>query len=255
MSDVVRLHGLGAAVDVHCRGAAGSALATALREAWSRCLVPHDPGLEPRAAEAVEASLDDPSRLAIRMMLTTQEVTRALIGARAGELLMVHAGAASDPVSGESVVYVARGGTGKTTLSRVLGQRLGYVTDETVGIGADGAVHPYPKPLSVRRADEPTVKDELSPDSLGLLPAPPRPVLSRLVLLDRRPGWAAAEVEEVGLIDAVLALAEQSSSLPALPRPLHRLADLVDAVGPVLRVRYAESADAADLLRQARVAP
>ena len=44
-------------------------------------------------------------------------------------------------------------------------------------------------------------------------------------------------------MDAVFALTEQISSLPALDRPLHRLAALIDDVGPVIRVRYSESSD------------
>ena len=44
-------------------------------------------------------------------------------------------------------------------------------------------------------------------------------------------------------MDALFALTLQSSSLPLLARPLHRLAGLIDAAGPVLRIHYAEAAD------------
>lgn len=60
---------------------------------------------------------------------------------------------------GASLVYVAPGSTGKTTLSQLLGQRFGYLTDETVGIADDGTIFPYPKPLSVRRPDASHLKD------------------------------------------------------------------------------------------------
>ena len=176
MSDVLTLHGLGCSVEVRCSGDAAAPLLEALRAAWSRCLVADGRG-EPRAANPVEARLDDEGDLAHRLMATTQTVTRALIAAQAGHLLMVHAGAVGHPLTGVSLVYVAPGGTGKTTLSRRLGQSYGYLTDETVGM------------------------------------------------------------------DAVFALTEQSSSLAALPRPLHRMADFIDAAGPVLRLRYAEAAD------------
>ncbi|KGN41378.1 hypothetical protein N801_07460 [Knoellia aerolata DSM 18566] len=231
-------------MEVRCGGGAGPVHAAAMREAWSRCLTPHDPTAEQHEGEPVDVSLDDPGRLAATMQSTTQDVTRALIGARAGQLLMFHAGAVSDPLTGATLVLVARGGTGKTTLTRLLGERLGYVTDETVGIDANGAIHPYPKPLSVRRPDEPRVKDELSPDTLALAPAPTSPRVSRLVLLERKPGHRTARVEELAFMDAVFALAEQSSSLHALPKPLTRLADLIDDVGPVIRLHYGEAADA-----------
>ena len=185
--------------------------------------------------------LDDPDRLAKRLMTTTQDITRALIRSQRGRLLMLHAGAVSHPETGESLVYVAPGGTGKTTLSRLLGRSFGYLTDETVGLDATGTILPYPKPLSVR-ADQPGLKHEVSPDALGLLPAPAQPRVARVVLLDRRVDAHEAEVEEVGFMDALFALTEQSSSLPMLDRPLHRLADAhryrgASAARPIRRSR------------------
>lgn len=248
MTEGLRLHGLGAVVEVQCTGEAAADLASAMRVAWSRCLEP-GAGFDRVASAPVtllEVSLDAPADLATCLMRTTQKVTRSLIEARAGQLLMFHAGAVSDPRSGRSVAYVARGGTGKTTLSRLLGQRLCYLTDEAVGIDASGTIHPYPKPLSVRRHDVPDVKDELSPDVLGLLPAPERPRISRVVLLDRHAECTGVEAEELTFMDALFGLAEQSSSLSTLPRPLHLLADLIDEVGPVLRLRYSEAPEVAD---------
>ncbi|WP_404381893.1 hypothetical protein LL946_14645 [Knoellia locipacati] len=248
MGEVLRLHGLGAVVEVTCTGDAGAELFAAMRRPWSRCLV--EPALPPVGAPPLVLRLDDVAQLTKTLMLATQDVTRALIGARAGELLMFHAGAVSDPTTGRSVVYVARGGTGKTTLSRLLGQRLGYLTDETVGIDSSGVIHPYPKPLSVRRADEPTLKDELSPDELGLLPAPASARLGRIVLLERSADTDTATLEELDFMDALFGLAEQSSALPALPRPLHRLAEVIDEVGPLSTLRYGEAGQAAeDLVR------
>ncbi|EAP99594.1 hypothetical protein JNB_05460 [Janibacter sp. HTCC2649] len=239
MEDVHRLHGLGAVVEVRCTGEAAPDLREALTIAWSRCLdAPHE---SPVDAPPLEVRLDDVSELPRRMMLTTQQVTKNLIQARAGDLLMFHAGAVSDPETGRSLVYIARGGTGKTTLSRLLGKRLGYLTDESVGIDAAGVIHPYPKPLSVRRAQTPKLKDEVSPDALGLLPAPKISHVSRLVLLDRQPGLASADLTDVPFMDAVMAIVEQSSALPELPRPLQRLAELIDEIGPVTRLRYSEA--------------
>lgn len=246
MGEGLRLHGLGAVVEVRCVGAAADALESAMRVAWSRCLVPH--GGSPVEAEPFEVRLDDAAELPRRMMLTTQQVTTALIRSRRGELLMLHAGAVSDPGTGRSLVYVARGGTGKTTLSQVLGRRLGYVTDETVGIDQSGAVAPYPKPLSVRRTDLPELKDEVSPDTLGLLCAPARPQATRVVLLERRPGTVSAELHELPLMDAVMALVGQTSALDELPAPLQRLAAIIDDVGPVMSLRYGDAADAQESL-------
>jgi hypothetical protein len=243
VSEVLRLHGLGAVVDVRCTGSAAAELEAAMRVAWSRCLVPPDNA--PVEAPPLDVRLDDPAELPRRMMLTTQRVTRSLIGARAGQLLMFHAGAVGDPQTGRTLVYVAKGGTGKTTLSRLLGQRFGYVTDETVGIDASGTIHPYPKPLSVRRPDANGLKDEVSPDELSLLAPAAEPHLAQLILLDRAPSAGSATLEELPFMDALFGLVEQTSSLSALPRPLHALADLVEGTNPVLRLRYREAVDAA----------
>lgn len=215
-----------------------------MRVAWSRCLV--TPDRPPVEAAPMEVRLDDVAELPRRMMLTTQDVTRSLIGARAGELLMFHAGAVSHPRTGRSVVYVAAGGTGKTTLSLLLGRRLGYLTDETVGIDSSGVIHPYPKPLSVRRTGEAGLKQELSPDDLGLVGAPPAPRLGRVVLLHRQESTSRATLVGLDFMDALFRLAEQSSSLASLPRPLHVLADVIDGAGPVLELRYGDASQVAD---------
>ena len=245
MTPVLRLGALGTHLEVRCIGDSADVLASALRASWSRCLGDGDG----RASDTLhlDAHLDDPGRLAHQLMGTTQEITRTLIAAQAGRLLMLHAGAVSHPVTGASLVYVAPGGTGKTTLSRLLGQRFGYLTDETVGITDTGAILPYPKPLSVRRPGAPHLKDELSPDGLGLLPAPIAPQVARIIVLDRSPELATGvELEELCVMDALFAVVEETSSLSWLDRPLHRLAELLEASGPVLRVRYAEASDIED---------
>lgn len=249
MTPVLRLAALGSEVEVQCTGESADLLAVHMREAWSRCLAPGDAN-STHPVEMLEARLDDSSGLAQRLMHTTQEITRALIGAQAGRLLMLHAGAVSHPETGASVVYVAAGGTGKTTLSRRLGRTLGYLTDETVGIEEAGTILPYTKPLSVRRPSGLGPKDEVSPDSLGLLPAPPRPHAARVVLLDRQPDSIRPQVDELTFMDALFALTEQTSSLPRLRSPLHRLGSLIDTCGPVLRLRYAEAADIEHQLSQ-----
>ncbi len=246
MTHVLRLGGLGTHLEVRCTGDSADLLVSALREPWSRCLVDGDAS----DTAQVGAHLDDPSRLAQQLTQTTQEITRALIAAQAGRLLMLHAGAVSHPESGASLVFVAPGGTGKTTLSRLLGRRLGYLTDETVGITHTGDILPYPKPLSVRRPGAPEFKEELSPDSLALLPPAAAPRVARIVVLVRDPELGSVDMEELSVMDAIFAVVAETSSLSRLDRPLHRLADLLHAAGPVLRVRYAEARDIEDPLAQ-----
>ncbi|MCW5951397.1 MAG: hypothetical protein KIT69_03990 [Propionibacteriaceae bacterium] len=199
-------------------------------------LVTLDPAPVPPAEGRVSGS--DADTLLVQ---TTQAITRQLIESQTGRLLMLHAGAVAHPQTGRAVVLVAPGGTGKTTLVRTLADRYGYLSDETVAIDADYRVLPYQKPLSVRRPQAP--KQELSPDDLGLLPAPAEPTVARLCLLDRREGVAEPEITELGLLDAITELTPQTSALYALPEGLRTLARLIQATGPVLRLRYTEADD------------
>jgi hypothetical protein len=219
------------------------ALADAARRVWHLCLDdtdgPHDADVDHPApasteADAVASSLQD----------LTQRVTRAAIGAAAGRSLMFHAGALCDPLTGAALVYVAPGGTGKTTATRTLGPGRGYITDETVAVRPDLTIEPYSKPLSVRRSASSALKDERAPGDLGLVPPAVTPWLAGIVALRRdRPAGAGIEVEDVPLLDALVTLAPETSSLARLGRPLRRLADAVEAAGGLRVVRYAEACD------------
>ena len=246
MKDLV-IHGLGCRLRVRCVGEAAERLSESMRLAWSWCLDATD--IEPMRegfhdAGLLEVRLDNEANLAFRLMTATQEVTLALIKAQAGRLLMLHAGAVSHPRTGAALVYVAPGGTGKTTMSRRMGLRFRYLTDETVGIDAAGGVRAYPKPLSIRPGFGAGPKAETSPGSLGLRSRGAAPQVARIVLLDRVSSLTGSwTVDELGLMEALVSLVGQTSSLPALERPLHRLGDIIEAAGPVLRIRYREAAD------------
>ena len=226
------------------------------RQAWSACRTP--PVVECPSVTApalvADAGADDIARA---LQSLTQLVTRAAILARAGELMMFHASALSDQRSGATIAMVAPGGTGKTTLVRTLGPGRGYVTDETVAVAADRSVAAYSKPLSVRRTEPGQPKDEVAPASLGLRPPQVQPWLAGMVLLRRdREAGEPVVVEQVDLLDALVLLAPESSSLASFDRPLHRLADLVESVGGLRRVRYHDAADVepvvADVLGRSR---
>lgn len=267
----MRIFGLGASVQVHPDGPRADELEAALTAAWSRCTTPptstpldagdlrlylrqHEParkGTVPFSAgdrDATEFSSDD---LATVLSTGTQLITRALLAAQVGRLLLFHAGAVGHPTTGETLVFVAGGGTGKTTLARTLGRHYGYLTDESVGIDADNRVLAYPKPLSLRTpAGWP--KQETSPDALGLREPHAEACVAKVILLARDHTLTSPIVTELPLLDAIAALAPQSSSLYRLPQGLHRCADLLEATGGALEVRYAEAEEllplAADLI-------
>ena len=170
------------------------------------------------------------------------------------DLLMLHACGVCDPSSGASVGLVGPSGMGKSTAASVLARRWGYLSDELLAIDADLGVVPFPKPLSIVVPGR-EVKDQKTPAGLGLLPAAPAPRLAGLLLLDRQPHPGVA-VEQIATVDALALLAPHISYLAHLPRPLHRIAETLHAIGGLRRVTYHQADDlvpvVADLLGDAR---
>lgn len=201
---------------------------TTFRHLWARCL---SPDLPTRTDVAVRKNSSQEA--------ATQQITQAFIAARAGRLLMLHAGAVAHEETGRALVFVAPSGTGKSTLTRRLGKRYGYLSDETVGIEpVTLRIHPYPKPITLA-PDHGHQKRENSPDDLGLLPAPASPHLAHLAVLRRTPGRDAAAFTPLSVLDAVAMIAPETSSLSKLPRPLHLMAEVHRRAGCTL-VEYGE---------------
>ncbi|RFA15167.1 hypothetical protein B7R21_03800 [Subtercola boreus] len=170
-------------------------------------------------------------------------ITRSAIGARRGELLMLHAGAVSSRETGGVIAFIGPSGRGKTTASTALGRHFGYVTDETVAIADGLAVIAYPKPLSVKLPEPEPWKSQVAPGELGLIePGEPPLRLVGLVMLDRRPSGSAA-VARVALAEAVEELVPQISFLAERRRALQHLGSVVDACGGLHSVTYSEAVD------------
>jgi hypothetical protein len=215
----------------------------AVVRAWSGAGAATDAVTDPSATVTAHATVTTESMLASLSI----EVTLAALKERAGEVLMLHAaGLATE--EGRVVVLVGPSGRGKTTASRVLGRDFGYVSDESVGIEADGTVLPYRKPLSIIEEHD-YLKAQRSPTELGLRPLPDRPLrVAALVLIERDAGVAEPRVERVDPAEGIVGLAEQASYLGRLPRPLRTLWSHVVAVGGVHRVTYSDAATLAPVI-------
>lgn len=226
------IHALGATVRVDLGDAIDP---DEFQQAWTRCLGgPEDP----------DAETVGPTTTMVKL---TQDITHALIRRRRGELLMLHAGAVCHSTTGASIAYAAPGGTGKTTLTHLLGQRYGYLTDETVGIEPDTRrIVPYPKPLSMRTPEGGYPKTERGPDQLGLLPPHPMPTLTTLCILRRTPGRSEASATRMELLEAITTLSPETSSLARLPQPLHLLAQLEEDLGGIWLLEFGESEQLVD---------
>jgi hypothetical protein len=238
---------LGHRIDITVTGDGAADLTARAEDAWERCLATDE--LAPRVAHRLRvvvragtmasrsvSAVSAPSHEAAMEMLS-QAVTLVGVTASAGQLLMLHAAGLADPATGRTAVLVGPSGMGKSTATRALCRDWGYVSDETVALTGAGAIVAYPKPLSLIQQGH--WKRQASPSSLGLAMAPQHLEPAGLVLLDRRPDGRGS-MRTVGLTEAVARLAEQTSFLSHLERPLQRIAALVREAGCV-EVSYAET--------------
>jgi hypothetical protein len=256
-SRLVRLIALGVPVNVTISGDRAPELCDAMVEPWAWCErrsgSPEAAGLSGKpvvVCVVIDSRADVVSAALLRgdcagstveeaLHLLSQHVTMAAIGARAGDMWMLHAACLVAP-SGAAVALVGPSGTGKTTASRMLARSLGYATDETTAVSRDGAISPYPKPLSVIVPTSPW-KQQVAPAALDLLPAVVPVRLGAVVLLRRSEEYAEPVVRPVRTLEALVRLAEQSSYLARMDGPLGFMADVVDGVGGAVEVSYAEA--------------
>ncbi|WP_156366375.1 ATP-binding protein [Microbacterium sp. No. 7] len=176
------------------------------------------------------------------------DVTLAALAGRRGSMMMFHAAGIAAP-DGRVIAFVGPSGRGKTTLTRALAHTYGYVSDETIAVDHALTVHPYRKPLSIIRDGLP--KDQTAPSALGLQPLPASPLrLAALVILNRVEHIDAPAIGRVPLVEALPELVAQMSYLPELDRPLHRLAELSEALGGLLQLTYSEATTLAPLVAE-----
>jgi hypothetical protein len=225
-------------VRVECEGPLADDLAAAALAAYADLDVrrPDEAAEPPTGRLALDTSDRDLPGLLEEL---SQLLCQWGIQERRGELLMLHACGVADPASGGAVAFVGPSGAGKSTAAWTLGAEWGYLGDEVVALRDDGSIVPLRKPVSLIVDSQPA-KAQVPAVELGLRPAPVRPHLAGLVLLDRRPG-ADLSVEPVATIDALPLLAPQCSYLGAHDRPLHRLAAAAGTGGGVLRATYSDA--------------
>ncbi len=227
-----------------------------VRHAWAACAAPEQSPARSTTqrlrlavgAECVPGTVwaPEPDPLMERL---AQHLTLRGIHALGGERLMFHAAGIANRRTGDTAVLVGPSGVGKSTLVRTLGPRWAYVTDETVAMDEQMSLLPYPKPVLVRRGDNP-FKHAVAPSDLGLSPPDVPLRVAAVVLLRREADVAQLDVEPLRTVPALAELAAHTSHLAQLERPLHRMAEVLHAVGGLQVAHYSESKQLEPLLEE-----
>lgn len=263
----MHLTAFGLPVIVQVGGSGQDELTGHLLEAWAWCHAQERPDDSSANTAALVKTVLDPdpavveaaheagavagSTLFAVAAQLTPTITAAALAAGAGDLVMLHAAAVTDPETGRTVVLVGPSGAGKSTAVRALSDRFAYVTDETVVFGADLRPRAFAKPISLFPAGRSWGKEQHAPAALGLQRPPSDLTCVGVLFLERTPDPDQAPVTvDLTSHEAVARLAENSSYLSALPRPMHRLAELVRAFGVAHLVGYHEATDLAPLIDQ-----
>ncbi|MFE6735645.1 PqqD family peptide modification chaperone [Microbacterium sp. NPDC057650] len=235
MRERIVVAAVGASVEIDM-AEIGDADREAVVDAWRDALLPD--GRHADATVTVAASEDTERMLS---NLSTR-ITHTALEHRRGDLWMLHAAGLADE-RGHVVVLTAPSGTGKTTAARHLAARYAYVSDETVGVDAQGGIVAYRKPLSLIEPDR-VHKQQIPPSQFegGGWPARPLRLSAVAVLTRDEDAPEAPQVTPLTTAEAFEALAPQSSYLCDLRDGLHLLEGLLRATGGAVRIRYREAA-------------
>lgn len=170
---------------------------------------------------------------------------RAYVAVRAPDRIFLHAGVVEH--QGRAIVIPGTSFSGKTSLvAELVMSGATYYSDEYAVLDADGRVHPYPKPLSMRNGGV-SQSDRAVEDLGGTTGTAPVPV-GLVVVTNYRPGstWAP-QLMSPG--EATLSLL--ANTVPAQDRPAESMAAIRRALegAVVLEGERGEAADVApDLL-------
>jgi hypothetical protein len=149
---------------------------------------------------------------------------RSFVAVRAPEHIFVHAGVVG--LGGRAVVIPSPSFGGKTTLvTELIRAGAVYYSDEFAVLDADGMVHPYPKPLSIRLDGLNQVDHGVDAfgASTGVDPLP----IGLVVVTSYVPG-AHWQPERLSPGEAVLAML--ANAVPAQERPAQALATIKRAI-------------------------
>lgn len=249
------------------------ALAASIRELWGHLLAASPVSADFVADEILFVSLPDEGGASVRPFgarrisvrpgpgagyVLSGALTRRTITHLRGARLLLHAGAVERLDEGV-ILLVGPSGAGKSTATTKLGQCGRYLTDELAILDPSTyCVTGFAKPISaVVQGASAQGKRDIALEDLGLEPARGAGAPDHVVFLDRQREEGSQvsidsleSVERVPLVEALLRLAEQASSLWAVPGGLGHLAEILSRCDGALRIRYKEAEKLNELLRE-----
>jgi hypothetical protein len=161
---------------------------------------------------------------AVALTLLDTEI-RLHIAAHARDWIFVHAGVVAR--DGRALVIPGESFCGKTTLvSALVNAGATYYSDEYAVLDEAGFVHPYPRPLSIRRTDGVTARERVIARRRGVV-GDERAALAAVVITRYRPGiqWQPRRLSRGQGMVALL-----GNTVPAQERPEQSLRTLSRAV-------------------------
>jgi hypothetical protein len=171
---------------------------------------------------------------------------RAAVSTGATERVFIHAGAVA--VADRAIVIPGRSFSGKTTLVRALIEAgASYFSDEYAVLDADGRVHPYPKPLSIRENGSRVATSEVPAHSLGAGIGDTAVTVGLVVLTSFEPGatWAPSEGTPS---DAALAMFEHAVAARLDPKRVMGAVSKAAAEAQLLEGQRGEASETAAAL-------
>ena len=175
---------------------------------------------------------------------------RMFVASNAPDRTFVHAGVVAHGRG--ALVIPGESFSGKTTLVKALVEAgATYYSDEYAVLDADGGVHPYPRPLSIRYHE---VTQEQTIGELGGIAGSERAEIAVVVVTRYRPG---ADWQPTPLSQGAGVLALLANTIPAQERPEPSLRAVTRAAAgaTVLESERGEAGPVADALLELLAAP
>ena len=228
--------------------------------AWSRCLgdVEHAPESDAAAPVVIDGLDKDRALTESDLRVLAIRLSHVAGAGLRGQGLLLSGFALADRTGGVTLVAGLRTAEVIDALLTLAREDFGFVSGDLIGVHDDGAVVPFPQPVtrstSVVTPGEWTLR---GPDDLGLQPCAEALRLTGILVLEQaqepetEPG-AAVVVEPLDLMDALAVAAPILRPDPTLERPLQRLCAVLARAQRATRIVFPpEPGEVAATLRAA----